>query len=91
MLRLIVHMCFHKINFYNCHRLRKYLTTKISRSMEDNIVLKQSRLILTLAAPADFDGSSSCALYLASLAFSRPRWYSVAECGSMQGGQGDGH
>lgn len=34
--------------------------------------------IPTFAAPADFDGSSSCALYLASLAFRRPRWYSVA-------------
>lgn len=29
-------------------------------------------------APADFDGSRSWALYLANLAFSKPRWYSVA-------------
>ena len=34
--------------------------------------------IPTFAAPADFNGSSSCALYLASLAFRRPRWNSVA-------------
>lgn len=27
---------------------------------------------------ADFGGSSNCARYLASLALSRPRWYSVA-------------
>lgn len=30
-------------------------------------------------APADLEGSSSWALYLASLAFSNPRWYSVAD------------
>lgn len=29
-------------------------------------------------APADFEGSRSWALYLANLAFNKPRWYSVA-------------
>ena len=41
---------------------------------EDIIFLR----LLTLAAPADLEGSSNCALYLASLAFKRPKWYSVA-------------
>jgi hypothetical protein len=36
-------------------------------------------LLLSTFAPAFPVGSRSCCLYFASFAFSKPRWYSVAE------------
>lgn len=49
---------------------------RATRASPDFITSKPSPL-----TPADLEGSRSWALYLASLAFSKPRWYSVARGG----------
>lgn len=53
-----------------------YLNQRINTPLHSLLAMR----LMSVTFPADFEGSRSCDLYLASLALSKPKWYSVAVC-----------